>query len=144
MVYCPGLIYDSKEQIIVSFAQREEKTVVLFYQLVLSTAILLLGVKCLNCESKVNHKTASVRTLKLICWASSLALWSSALGLLLAVRARRAERMEHPHVSQQKSWDLPENRQWMVRSSCRKRNCHPTTLRDCNFLKSPFRQYLSI
>lgn len=51
-----------------------------------------------------------VRTLKLICWASSLALWSSALGLLLEVRGRRAVRMEHPQASQQKSWDLPEKR----------------------------------
>lgn len=64
-------------------------------------------------QKQTEHRTnfrCSVPTLKLICWASSLALWSSALGLLLEVRGRRAVRMEQPQASQQKSWDLPEKR----------------------------------
>lgn len=47
-----------------------------------------------------------VCTLNLICCASSFAPRSSALGLLLGLRVKRAEHMEEPHTSQMKSWDL--------------------------------------
>lgn len=48
----------------------------------------------------------SERTLKLICCASSWAWGSTGWRSLLGVSASRAVRMEQPHISQQKSWDL--------------------------------------
>lgn len=57
-------------------------------------------------SGKNNRACTSECTLKLICCASCWAWGSTGWRSLLGVNASRAVRMEQPHISQQKSWDL--------------------------------------
>ena len=57
---------------------------------------------------RIHHLVDNPCTLNLICWASSLAVASSGLCVLLGERGSRAVLVEHSQASQQKSRDLSQ------------------------------------